>query len=128
MPRHRLQPESPLSRPRHASTSWAARIESARAGFTSDAQLANALGVDRSQVMRWREGRTSPDPENADRIIGLDTVVALLSSHLEPPSIEKWLNGFNAHLSDRRPVDLLREGSLSEVVAAVEALKSGSFA
>jgi uncharacterized protein (DUF2384 family) len=78
--------------------------------------------------MRWREGRTSPDPENADRIIGLDTVVALLSSHLEPPSIEKWLNGFNAHLSDRRPVDLLREGSLSEVVAAVEALKSGSFA
>ena len=36
--------------------------------------------------------------------------------------------GINAHLGDRRPIDLLREGSLSLVIAAIEALKTGTYA
>lgn len=104
------------------------RIESARRAFPSDAQVADALGVDRAQLKRWREGRTEPSPENADRIVGLDTAVELLSGYLEPSSIGKWLTGINAHLGDRRPIDLLRQGSLSDVIAAIEALKSGSYA
>lgn len=104
------------------------RLASARRAFPSDAQIAEALGVDRAQVKRWREGRTEPGPENADRIVGLDAAVELLSRYLEPTSIPKWLMGLNAHLGDRRPIDLLREGSLSEVIAAIEALKSGSYA
>ena len=107
---------------------YALRLESARRAFPSDAQVAEALGVDRVQVKRWYEGTTVPGPENADRIVGLDAVVELLSGHLEPSSIPKWLNGFNAHLGDRRPIDVLRQGSLSEVIAAIEALKSGSYA
>ena len=107
---------------------YALRLESARRAFPSDAQVAEALGVDRAQVKRWYEGTTVPGPENVDRIVGLDAVVELLSGHLEPSSISKWLNGFNAHLGDRRPVDVLRQGSLSEVIAAIEALKSGSYA
>jgi transcriptional regulator with XRE-family HTH domain len=90
--------------------------------------MAEALGVDRAQLKRWREGRTEPSAENADRIVGLDTAVELLSGYLEPSSIPKWLMGINAHLGDRRPIDLLREGSLSDVIAAIEALKSGSYA
>lgn len=104
------------------------RLESARRAFRSDAQVAEALGVNRSQVRRWREGETVPGPENADRIVGLDSVVELLSGYLQPTSIPKWLNGFNAHLGDRRPVDLLRQGNLSEVIGAIEALKSGAYA
>ncbi len=104
------------------------RLESARRAFPSDAQVAEALGVDRSQVKRWREGQTEPGPENAARIVGLDTVVELLSGYLEASSIAKWLWGMNAHLGDRRPIDLLRQGNLSEVIASIEALKSGSYA
>lgn len=107
---------------------YALRLDSARRAFPSDAQVAEALGVDRAQVKRWYEGTTVPGPESADRIIGLDAVVELLSGHLEPSSIAKWLGGFNAHLGDRRPLDVLRQGSLSEVIAAIEALKSGSYA
>jgi uncharacterized protein (DUF2384 family) len=84
--------------------------------------------VDRAQVKRWREGRTEPSPTNADRIVGLDTAVELLSGYLEPTSVAKWLMGMNAHLGDRRPIDLLREGNLSDVIAAIEALKAGSYA
>jgi transcriptional regulator with XRE-family HTH domain len=107
---------------------YAVRLESARRAFPSDAQVAEALGVDRAQVKRWRAGETEPGPANAERIVGLDAAVELLSGYLEPGSIPKWLMGFNARLGDRRPIDLLRQGNLSEVIAAIEALKSGSYA
>lgn len=116
------------AKPRGLAAGYAARLESARQAFASDAKLAEALGVDRAQVKRWREGKTVPGPENADRVVGLDAAVALLSGYLEPTSIPKWLMGTNAHLGDRRPVDLLREGNLSEVIAAIEALRSGAYA
>lgn len=112
----------------HKPAFYQVRIQSARRAFPSDAKVAEALGVDRAQVKRWREGRTEPGPENADRVVGLDTAVELLSGYLEPSSIPKWLMGTNAHLGDRRPIDLLREGNLSHVIAAIEALKTGSYA
>jgi transcriptional regulator with XRE-family HTH domain len=113
---------------REAVARYPARLEAARRAFPSDAQLAEALGVDRAQVARWREGRTTPGVEAAARLVGLDTVVELLSGYLEPDSVPRWLQGVNAHLDNRRPVDLLREGRLSPVIAAIEAMKSGSFA
>jgi hypothetical protein len=107
---------------------YAVRLESARRAFDSDAQIAAALGVNRAQVKRWREGDTVPGADNADRVVGLDAAVELLTGYLEPSSVTKWLLGHNAHLGNRRPVDLLREGNLSDVIAAIEALKSGAYA
>jgi hypothetical protein len=102
------------------------RLVSARRAFTSDAQMAEALGVDRAQLPRWRGGQI-PDRENAERLAGLDLVVELLSGYLSETSIPKWLHGVNAHLGGRRPIALLRAGQLSEVIAAIEALKSGAY-
>ena len=47
---------------------------------------------------------------------------------LDVSSIPKWLRGLNAHLGDRRPIDVIRQGRLSEVIAAIEAEKAGAFA
>ena len=93
----------------------------------SDAAVAQVLEVSRAQPKRWREGQV-PDPDNRDRIIGLDAVIALLSGYLAESSIPKWLEGVNAHLGNRRPISVLREGRLSDVIAAIEAEKSGAFA
>lgn len=103
------------------------RIESARRAFRSDSELARGLGVDRSQITRWQAGQL-PDAENADRLVALDAVVSLLGTQLSASSIPKWLQGTNAQLGDRRPIDLLRAGRLSEVIAAIEAEKSGAYA
>jgi hypothetical protein len=105
----------------------AMRLESIARVFDSDAEVAEALGVNRSQPGRWRVGQR-PDAENADRIVGLDAVIEMLSGYLSPSSIRKWLNGTNAHLGDRRPIAVLRSGMLSDVIAAIEAEKSGAYA
>jgi hypothetical protein len=104
----------------------AARCDFAGRAFGSDAELARLLGVDRSRITRWRQGDL-PDPANADRVVGIDAVVELLSGFLDERSIPKWLYGTNAHLGDRRPVDVLVSGRLSEVIAAVEAEKGGAY-
>jgi hypothetical protein len=103
------------------------RVESARRAFASDTELAELAGVHRSNVTRWKQGER-PAPENVQLIVGLDVVVTLLSQFLDPRSVPKWLRGFNAHLGGRRPLDVLRAGRLSEVIAAIEAERQGAFA
>jgi hypothetical protein len=101
-----------------------ARITQALGG---DAAVADALGANQAELRGGRAGQ-APDPEHRDRVIGLDAVIALLSGSLEASSIPRWLHGSNAHLGGRRPVTLLKEGRISDVIAAIEALKSGAFA
>jgi len=105
----------------------ARRYRTARRAFASDAEMARAFGVDRSRVSRWKRGE-APDAANAERLVALDATVALLSGYLAESSIPKWLGGTNAHLGNRRPIDVIRDGRLSEVIAAIEAEKSGAFA
>jgi hypothetical protein len=104
-----------------------ARYASARAAFASDAEMAAALGADRSRAARWKAGEPMDDARWR-HLEALDTVAGLLRGWLEPTTIPKWLHGVNAHLGDRRPIDVLRDGRLSEVVLAIEAEKSGAFA
>jgi len=99
----------------------------AKVAFPDDADLARSLGVHRSAVVRWKRGE-APARQNWEQLVGLDTVVSLLEGFLEVASIAKWLRGINAHLGDRRPIDVIRQGRLSEVVAAIEAEKAGAFA
>jgi uncharacterized protein (DUF2384 family) len=48
---------------------------------------------------------------------------------LYPPDIaELWLTGFNPHLRDRRPIDMIRRGRTQEVLDAISAARAGSFA
>lgn len=104
----------------------AARYASVRRAFPSDAALADLLGVHRSRVSRWKRGAT-PDPEHAQQLLGLDMAISLLGGFLEPESIPEWLLGVNTHLGHRRPVDVILDGELSAVVAAIEAEKSGAY-
>ena len=68
-------------------------------------------------------------PDNRTAFLqALDTTVALLSGFLNAETIPKWLQGVNAFLGNRRPIDVLRTGRLSEVVSAIEAEQSEAFA
>lgn len=102
------------------------RLDSVRRAFRSDAEIAAALDVDPAQLSRWKQGQ-APDPDNADRLAGLDAVVQMLADYLSPSRLRKWLRGPNVHLDNRSPLVMLRRGELAAVIGAVQALKSGVY-
>lgn len=113
-------PDPPETRAAH-------HLATCRTALKSDRAVAHILGVSPSQVSRWRSGQI-PDPDNADRLGGLAFVVEMLGRWLARGSIESWLRGPNAHLSDRTPAYLIRQGQLADVIGAIEAEKAGVYA
>lgn len=105
-----------------------AEIEVLRESFGNQSALANVLGVDRSSVTRWLQGKDAPDAENEEKIAGLRYVMTRLSKLFNHEAAASWLKGINAHLGNQRPLDLLRKGRIAEVISAIEQTESGSYA
>lgn len=91
------------------------------------AAVAEMLGVSRSRVSRWLRTER-PDAGNRRKLEALEFVLGRLLERYELETALKWLRGFNAHLGDRRPVDLLVHGRVAEVLQAVEADETGAYA
>jgi len=104
------------------------QVAAGRAVFEAQAPYAEWLGVNRSQVTRAMQGRQRLAATAAERAAALAAIVGSLLTVLDEPAIRGWLFGINAHLGHRRPIDLLHEGAVSEVMMAVEAERSGAFA
>jgi uncharacterized protein (DUF2384 family) len=105
----------------------ARKIEALRADFRSAAQLAEMLGVSRSQVTRWLKG-AGIDPLNAERVDLLELVWSNLLRVYAKDAALAWLFGVNPRLGDRRPIDLVRAGRTEELMRAIRAERSDSFA
>jgi hypothetical protein len=110
-----------------AAEATKSRARFAGAVFESDAALAGWLGVNRSQLTRYKQGQR-PRGTTGWRLVGLEAVLAALAEVFEPAAVPDWLWGINAHLNHQRPIDVLHQGRVAEVMAAVEAERSGSFA
>ncbi|MDB4899964.1 MAG: hypothetical protein JWN53_1772 [Gemmatimonadetes bacterium] len=98
-----------------------------RSAFPSDAAIAEFAGVDRSRVTRFKQGKNL-EPDTDALLDAVSATVTLLRGFLDDEMIPEWLRGINAHLGDRTPLDVIRTGRVSEVIAAIEAEKSGAFA
>ena len=105
----------------------ARKIEALRADFRSAAQLANMLGVSRSQVTRWLRG-AGIDPLNAEKVDLLELVWSNVLRLYDREAALAWLSGINPRLGDRRPIDLVRAGRAEELMRAIRAERSDSFA
>lgn len=98
-----------------------------RADFRSAAKLADLLGVNRSQVTRWLRG-AGIDPLNAEKVDLLELVWSSLLRLYPRDAALSWLFGINPRLGDRRPIDLVRAGRAEELMRAIRAERSDSFA
>jgi uncharacterized protein (DUF2384 family) len=103
-------------------------IAAGEAALGSAAELARYLGINRSQVTRASQGRQRLRDEPAWRLTALEATFGALRHVLDEDVIPDWLHGANAHLQGRRPIDVLRAGRVAEVMAAVEAERTGSYA
>jgi transcriptional regulator with XRE-family HTH domain len=94
----------------------------------SQARVAELLGVSRSRVSRWLRTGEEPDDENRRTLEGLELVMARLYEEYPSEVAIAWLHGFNPHLRDRKPISVLREGRLGDVLGALDADAAGGYA
>src|SRR5260370_16572413 len=98
----------------------ARKVEALRADFRSAAQVADMLGVSRSQVTRWLRG-AGIDPLNAERVDLLELVWSNLLRLYARDAALRWLFGVNPRLGDRRPIDLVRAGRAEALIRPIPA-------
>jgi transcriptional regulator with XRE-family HTH domain len=94
----------------------------------SQSQVAELLGVSRSRVSRWLRTEEEPDDENRRTLHGLEVVLARLYDEYPKDVAIPWLYGLNPHLRDLRPISVLREGRIGDVLGALDAGVAGSYA
>ena len=105
----------------------AQKVRTLSVDFQSSARLADLLGVSRSQVTRWLRG-AGIDPLNAEKVDLLELVWSNVLRIYDKDAALAWLFGVNPLLGDRRPVDLIRLGRTEELMRAIRAERSDTFA
>jgi transcriptional regulator with XRE-family HTH domain len=103
------------------------KLRAVTSDLGSQAEVARTLGVSRSRVSRWLRDE-DPDGPNRRKLEGVEFVLGRLLTVFEPATARKWLHGFNDHLGGRRPLDLLGSGRVAEVLQAIEAEETDSYA
>jgi uncharacterized protein (DUF2384 family) len=103
------------------------KVRAVSTDLGGQAKLARMLGVSPSRVSRWLR-TDEPDATNRRKVEGVEFVLGRLLDIYERETVLKWLQGFNAHLGDRRPIDLLGQGRVAEVLEAIEAEEAGAYA
>ncbi len=105
----------------------ATKIRALKRDFRTGSALADLIGVSRSQVTRWLRG-AGIDPLNAEKIDLLELVWSSLLRLYDAETARAWLFGLNPHLSDRRPIDVIRAGRIEELMRAIRAERADAFA
>jgi len=104
------------------------RLRAVTQDLGSQARVARLLGVSPSRVSRWLRTDEQPDTGNIRKLQNAEFVLARLYTVYRQETALKWLEGVNAHLRHRRPVDVLGDGRVAEVLAAIEAEETGAYA
>lgn len=99
----------------------------ARRAFSSDVQMAETLGLDRTRLIAWKKGSNAPRQEHVRYLADVATTVDALLRFLHPSVVAGWLISPQFELEDRTPVEMLREGHLPEVLQSVNATEHGAY-
>jgi uncharacterized protein (DUF2384 family) len=103
-------------------------IEEARETFGLNyVDLASALDVDRRTLLRYRKEVSAPSPKVRMRMEKLREIAYLLLEVFETREEGLgWLYSSVELLRGRRPIDLMRNGDIDDVLAVLAGLYSGA--
>jgi transcriptional regulator with XRE-family HTH domain len=96
-----------------------------RLGLTYD-QVAAALRSNPSSLHRWRSGDVEPSPVFLDRLEALGELMReLRRTFRSDGAVREWLDRSVPAFGNRSPRELLLQGKVERITAALEALNSG---
>jgi len=92
-------------------------------------EVAEALGVQRQTVYRYRKLESVPNAEVQERLAKIREISYLLSEvFIDEGTQLEWLYSPVPLLRERRPIDLIRKGEFDEVMSVLAGHYSGAFA
>ena len=89
--------------------------------------VANLLGTRPETVSRWNQGKAFPHPDAQKNLLSLEYIVDQLSDFYEPKEARLWLFSRQKLLGGNTPANLIQEGKVDDVIAAIERLREGVF-
>lgn len=98
-----------------------------RGRLFSAAELAVLTGVSERQIQRWASGASRPEGDNRTKLLEVHYVVEQLRDVYTDEGIEIWLHGRNKSLNGKRPIALLEEGHIDEVLGLIDQLHMGAM-
>ena len=104
----------------------ARRLESIQEkGAMRSADVANVLNVRPETVSRWNNGKALPHANTERQLLELEFIVDKLADIYEPRDARLWVFSRQRLLQDATPANLIRQGRIDEVLAAVNQLLDG---
>ena len=89
-------------------------------------QVAGILRADESTLQRWRTGTTEPSPVFMNRLESLEELITeVRATFRKTEAARRWLGTRVRAFDGQRPIDLLMEGRIERVTAALQALNGG---
>ena len=98
----------------------------ARKIFPTDSALAEAVGVHRSRITRWKAGDPA-HPGNAWLLRDLAFAAETLAEHLAREAAYAWLHGHSPEQEGEAPLEAIQGGRVAEVLIALQAQTSGAL-
>ena len=89
--------------------------------------VANVLGTRPETVSRWNQGRAFPHPATERLLLELEWIVDQLSDFYEPKEARMWLFSRQKLFDGKGPAELISEGKIEEVLAAIRQLRDSVF-
>jgi DNA-binding XRE family transcriptional regulator len=100
-------------------------VEEVTSAGMTQSELGQAVGANLRTIQGWASGQVKPSSGKAHRLLDVHHIVAALREVYTSEGIEIWLRSRNRNLAGERPLDLLAEGRIDEVVQEVEHITGG---
>jgi transcriptional regulator with XRE-family HTH domain len=108
------------------SNAIARRLEAIETkGAMRSADVANVLKVRPETVSRWNQGKAFPHPDTEKLLLELEFIIDKLSDFYEPREARLWIFARQRLLNEQVPAELIQQGRVDEVLAAVNQLRDG---
>lgn len=111
---------------RALSPSFLRVLEMIGSAGVTQVEVAKVVGSSQRTVQNWASGTNSPRGRTADRLLDLHTVIDVLADTYTPEGMEIWLRSRNRNLDLQRPIELLMEGRIEEVLDQARWVAGGS--
>lgn len=108
-----------------APTTFVGVMQEVGASGLTQAELAKAVGASVRTLQTWAAGTSQPTGVRAIRLLDVKLILEKLRDIYTEEGIRIWLHSRNGHLGMRRPIELLEQGEIDQVLDEVDSLVGG---